>query len=105
MKIYILRKSLSNLKTPIVRNEYYTSARTIREFIEEMVKRNYDSHLIKDSLENCIQFAVDDFSDHFCYIINVTQNVKYKTIDDSLNLCEEDEIMFVKLKLVRGIIW
>ena len=105
MKIYILRKSLSSLKTPIEKREYETSALTVKDFICEMVERNYKARPIKDTLEECRQIAMDDFSDGCIFIVNSTQNVKYTDLDDKLNLYEDDEIMLVKLKYVRGIIW
>ena len=105
MKIYILRKSLSDLKNPIIKNEYQTEAVKVRDFIEEMVRKNYKAIPIKDTLENCIQAALDDFYDGCCYIINVTQNIKYASLEDAMHFCDGDEIMLVKLKYVRGIIW
>ena len=105
MKIYILRKSLSNLKTPIEKREYDTYALTVRDFISEMVERNYKARPIHDTLEGCVQTATDDFFDGCIYIVNSTQKVKYTDLDERLNLCEGDEIMLVKLKYVRGIIW
>ena len=105
MKIYILRKSLSSLKTPVKRKEYDTQALTVREFISEMVELNYNVRPIDCTLEECVRLARDDFSDGCCYIVNATQNIKYADLDEELNLCEEDEVMLVKLKYVRGIIW
>lgn len=105
MKIYVLRKSISNLKTPIEKREYDTQAESAREFISEMVERNYKVRPIDCSLEECVQMALDDFSDGCCYIVNATQNVRYGDLDERLELCEGDEIMLVKLKYVRGIIW
>ena len=105
MKIYILRKSLSSLKTPVERKEYDTQALTVRVFISEMVERNYNVRPNDCTLEECVRLACDDFSDGCCYIVNATQNIKYADLDEELNLCEEDEVMLVKLKYVRGIIW
>ncbi|MDE6473553.1 MAG: hypothetical protein K2L70_00435 [Clostridia bacterium] len=105
MKIYILRKSLSSLKTPIEIKEYHTHALTVREFISEMVERNYSARPIDCSLEECVGLACDDFMDGCCYIIDATQNKRYADLDEELNFCEEDEVMLVKLKYVRGIIW
>ncbi|MDE5654536.1 MAG: hypothetical protein K2I46_02890, partial [Clostridia bacterium] len=104
MKIHILRKSISSLKTPIERKEYLTHAVTVREFLSEMVERNYKARPIEDKLEDCVQVALDDFSDGCFYIVNATQNNKYADLDEKLNLCDGDEIMLVKLKYVRGII-
>lgn len=105
MKIYILRKSLSDIKTPIVRREYETEASTVREFIGEMVSRNYKARPINDTLENCVSAALYDFSDGCIYVVDTTQNVKYADLDENMNLRDGDEIMLIKLKYVRGIIW
>jgi hypothetical protein len=70
-----------------------------------MVERNYNSRPIEDKLEDCIQVALDDFTDGCFYIVNATQNIKYITLDEKLNLSNGDEIMLVKLKYVRGFIW
>ncbi len=70
-----------------------------------MVERNYNSRPIEDKLEDCIQVALDDFTDGCFYIVNATQNIKYIALDEKLNLSNGDEIMLVKLKYVRGFIW
>ena len=88
MKIYILRKSLSNLKTPIERKEYDTKATTIEEFISEMVERNYRLRPIDDTLDYCIQTSLDDFQDGCIYIVNATKNARYTQLNDALGLCE-----------------
>ena len=105
MKIYVLRKSISDLKNPIERREYDTNADTVRELITEMVSRNYCARPIKSPLDGCIEDDLYDFSDGCIYIVNVTQDIKYSSLDDKLNLREGDEVMLIKLKYVRGIIW
>lgn len=105
MKIYILRKSLSDIKTPVVRKEYETQANTVYEFISEMVTRNYNVRPVKETLSDCVQTASDDFSDGCIYIVNATQNIKYADLNEQLKINDGDEIMIVKLKYVRGIIW
>lgn len=105
MKIYILRKSLSDIKTPIIKREYESNAHTVREFISEMVTRNFNSHPVKYTLAHCIDDACYDFCDGCIYIVNATQNVKYETLDEDMKLHEHDEIVLIKLKYVRGIIW
>lgn len=105
MKIYILRKSISNLKNPIEKKQYDTQVKSVSEFIGEMTERNYKVRPIDATLEECIRMALDDFADGCFYIVNATQNVRYGRLDEMLNLCEGDEIMLVKLKYVRGIIW
>ena len=39
MKIYILRKSITDLKNPIIKNEYITKSVTVKDLITEMVIR------------------------------------------------------------------
>lgn len=104
MKIYILRKSLSDLKNPIIKNEYETYSLTVKDFISEMVSKNYNNK-IKDSLNECINLALDEFVDGSYYIVNQTKNIKYTSIDEDLNIEEADEIVLIKLKYVRGIVW
>lgn len=105
MKIYILRKSISDIKTPIVKREYETEAITVRDFITEMVTRNYATRSIKETLENCIGDACYDFEDGCIYIVNTTQDVKYFSLGEDMKLRDGDELMIIKLKYVRGIIW
>lgn len=105
MKIYILKKSISDIKTPIVRTGYESAAKSVREFIAEMVTRNYKARPVKDALAECIDTASCEFSDGCIYIVNATKNVKYTSLDEDMNLHEGDEIMLIKLKYVRGIIW
>ena len=77
----------------------------MREFISEMVTRNYSLCPIKDTLAQCIETALYDFSDGCIYIVNSTQGIKYESLDDDMKLRESDKVMLVKLKYVRGIIW
>ena len=70
-----------------------------------MVERNYRLRPIDDTLDCCIQTALDDFQDGCIYIVNATKNARYTQLNDALGLCENDEIMLIKLKYVRGIIW
>lgn len=105
MKIFILKKSLSDLKNPVAVTEYETRAATVREFVSEMVTKNYDKKRVKDSLEECIRVAQDEFTDGGYYIINKTQDVKYLSLDDNCNFADGDEVVLIKLKYVRGIVW
>ena len=104
MKIYILRKSLSDLKNPIIKKQYDTNSLNIKDFITEMVIKNYNKN-IKDSIDLCINLAIDEFIDGSYYIVNKTKNIKYENILDELKIDEYDEIILIKLKYVRGIIW
>ena len=105
MKIYILKKSITDLKNPILKKEYETNSNDIKEFISEMVTKNYKNYNTKDSLEECINHALNEFIDGSYYIVNKTKDIQYKNLDDNLLLNELDEIILIKLKYVRGIIW
>lgn len=104
MKVYILKKSITDLKNPIIKKEFETNSKTVQDLIIEMVSKNY-TNKIKDSLTECIKYAIEEFIDGSYYIINKTQDIHYKTIDEQLLLNEEDELILIKLKYVRGIIW
>ena len=69
-----------------------------------MVKKNYNKS-IKDSLDSCIDLALSEFIDGSYYIVNNTKNIKYLSLDDSLNLSLNDEIVLIKLKYIRGFVW
>lgn len=105
MKIFILKKSLSDLKNPIARSEYQTSAATVGEFICEMVEKNYAKRPVKDSLAACKALARDEFSDGSFYVVNKTKDVKYESLSDETAFAEGDEVVLIKLKYVRGLIW
>ncbi|MBD5132091.1 MAG: hypothetical protein HDT28_05835 [Clostridiales bacterium] len=105
MKIYLLRKSITDLKNPIVRTEYETSASTVREFVTEMVNKNYAARRVKDSLADCIAVALTEFEDGGYYVVNTTRDIKYSALDQDLEMHENDEVVLIKLKYLRGIIW
>ena len=104
MDIFILRKSITDLKNPIVKSEYVTHAETVGGFIREMVEKNY---AVKPAgtLDDCIQTALDEFSDGSYYIINNTKNIRYSAAEQATEMSDGDEIILIKLKYVRGIIW
>ena len=104
MKVYILKKSITDLKNPIIKKEFETNSKTVQDLIIEMVSKNY-TNKIKDSLTECIKYAIEEFIDGSYYIINKTKDINYKRIDEQLLLNEEDELILIKLKYVRGIIW
>ena len=131
MDIFILqKKSLTDLKAPIQRNEYSTTAVTLGELIDEMVARNarkkptapdylaifdglteagetrfaYGSRKAKYSLAEMQEFARQAFEDKIYIVKNVTSGVQYGALDDPLNLTVGDEIALIKLKYVRGFI-
>lgn len=105
MKIFILKKSITDLKTSVVRVEYETNANTIREFICEMTTKNYNKKRVKDTLADCCAVAQEEFTDGGYYIINKTHDVKYLSLDDDCNFACGDEVVLIKLKYVRGIVW
>ena len=105
MNVYILRKSITDLKNPIIKKEYETNSNNVKEFISEMVTKNYNNYNSKDSLEECINHAFNEFIDGSYYIVNKTKDIQYKNLDDNLLISELDEIVLIKLKYVRGIIW
>ena len=131
MDIFILqKKSLTDLKTPIRRNEYTTAAATLGELIDEMVERNthkkpdapdylaifdglteanetryaYESRKAKYKLSEMQEFARQAFEDKIYLVKNVTSGVQYGALDELLNLTDGDELAFIKLKYVRGFI-
>lgn len=104
MNIFILRKSITDLKYPIVRSEYVTNAETVGEFIREMVQKNY-AVKPRGELDDCIQTALDEFCDGSYYIINNTKNIRYSAVEQAVEMSDGDEIILIKLKYVRGIIW
>lgn len=105
MKIYVCRKSLSDIKNLVVKIEYNTDASTVVEFINEMVAKNYARKPVKDSLQECQTLACFEFENSGFYIVNITKNIRYSALSDNLNLSENDEIVLIKLKYLRGIIW
>ena len=105
MRIYILKKSITDLKNPITRVEYETTSDTVSLFISEMAAKNYKLRPVKDSLESCIRVALDEFRDGGYYIVNQTKNHKYELLDEPTSFSENDEVVLIKLKYVRGMIW
>lgn len=105
MKICILKKSLSDLKNPIVKSEYDTDAKTVGGFICEMVGKNYRKKKPDMTLEDCKRLAMDEFSDGSYYIVNTTKDIKYSVLEQSTEFDDGDEIVLIRLKYVRGIIW
>lgn len=105
MKIYIARKSISDLKHPVVRREYRTDAVTVEGFIREMVAKNYEAKPVKDSLADCQALALSEFENGGYYIVNVAKDIRYAALNEALRLDEGDELVLIKLKYVRGMIW
>lgn len=105
MKIFILKKSISDLKNPIERVEYETEANTVEWFICEMVEKNYARRPVKDALAECKRLALDEFRDGGYYIVNQTKNHKYKDAAEPVGFAEGDEVVLIKLKYVRGMLW
>lgn len=105
MKIYILKKSLSDLKNPIERIEYETEARTVEQFICEMVEKNYKRRPVKYTLSECKRLASDEFCDGGYYIVNQTKNHRYKDVAETVGFSAGNEVVLIKLKYVRGMLW
>lgn len=105
MRIYILKKSITDLKNPIVKIEYETHAETVEEFIREMVAKNYSEKRVKDTLDECCRFALDEFCDGSYYLVNKTRDVKYSELSESCSFESGDEVVLIKLKYLRGVIW
>ena len=105
MNIFLLKKSLTDLKNPIVKCEYVTHADTVGAFICEMVQNNYEKRPVGIPLDECEKTALDEFCDGGYYIINQTKTIRYTTLGQKTELTEGDEIVLIKLKYVRGIIW
>ncbi len=105
MKIFILKKSISDLKNPIERVEYETEANTVERFICEMVEKNYARRPVKDALAECKRLALDEFRDGGYYIVNQTKNHKYKDAAEPVGFAEGDEVVLIKLKYVRDMLW
>lgn len=131
MNIFILQKSITDLKAPIMRKSYETHAVTLGDFICEMVERNatakpaavdrielfdalasigadriaYDGKKRKFSVKDMRDFALQAFEDRIYLVKNVTKNVQYESIAQDMVLSENDEIALIKLKYVRGVIW
>ena len=40
MKVYILKKSINDLKNPIIKKEFETNSKTVQDLIIEMVSKN-----------------------------------------------------------------
>ncbi len=105
MDIFILKKSISDIKNPITKCEYQTHAETVGEFICEMVQKNYAARPVDLSLDECKRTALDEFCDGGFYMINQTKNIKYSDVEQETEMSDGDEIVLIKLKYVRGIIW
>ena len=131
MNIFILQKSITDLKAPVSRKPYETNAVTLGDFICEMVEKNatakpaavnrielfdalvsagadriaYDRKKRKFSVKEMCDFALQAFEDRIYIVKNVTKNVQYEAISQNMELSENDEIALIKLKYVRGVIW
>ena len=70
-----------------------------------MVTKNYRRKPVKDTLESCITLAQSEFQDGCIYIVNTTSDKRYSDLGENAGFREGDEIMLIKLKYVRGIIW
>ena len=103
MKINIIRKSLIDPAMPLSAEEYITDAVTVGDFIAEMTKKNHKS--VYGTIENCIEDALDAFAAGAFYILNRTHRRRYIRSDEKTDFKENDELVLIKLKYVRGIVW
>ena len=131
MNIYIMQKSITDIKKPVLKKEYETFAITVEDFISEMVIRNFKrkkesidyiaifdelislnserfayekKYITNFSLDDMIEFALTAFKDKIYLIKNVTKNIQYDNLTDDMNLSQNDEIVLIKLKYMRGAI-
>ncbi len=130
MNIFILQKSIANLKSPTVRKPFDTHASTLGDFICEMVEKNsakktekkdrielfdalescrsdrfvYDRKTKKFSVDEMKEFALQAFADKIYIVKNVTKNINYESVSADTEFSENDEIALIKLKYVRGAI-
>lgn len=105
MKILLLKKSITDLKHPIERVEHETEADTVERFICEMVEKNYKRRPVADALSECKQLALDEFRDSGFYIVNQTKNRRYTDLTEPVDFSQDDEVVLIKLKHVRGMLW
>ncbi|MCM1295999.1 MAG: hypothetical protein NC311_10700 [Muribaculaceae bacterium] len=130
MNIFILQKSITDLKAPVIKKPFDTRAATLGEFICEMVDKNasakpdavdkielfdaladsadritYERKKRKFSVREMRDFALSAFGDKIYMVKNVTKDVLYETTAQSTEFSENDEIALIKLKYVRGVIW
>lgn len=130
MNIFIIQKSITDLKSPIKRVHFRTNAYSLREFITEMVVKNarkektdvdhidlfdaftkngsdtysYGRKKKKFSTDEMITFALDAFCDKIYMVKNMTKDVTYADVDQAVGFSENDEVVLIKLKYIRGVI-
>lgn len=131
MRVFIVKKNIMNLKSSTLKKEYFTEASTVKEFLIEMIKMNYSDNRNEDALselynefknecgkitysrnkskeynlDELIEVAINSFNDGMIVFKNITKDIVYKSIDQELNFNEDDEIVLVRMKMVRGIVW
>ena len=131
MRVFIVKKNIMNLKSSTLKKEYFTEASTVKEFLIEMIKKNYSNNKNEDALselynefknecgtitysenkskeynlDELIEVAINSFNDGMIVFKNITKDIVYKSIDQELNFNRDDEIVLVRMKMVRGIVW
>ena len=70
-----------------------------------MVEKIYARRPVKDALAECKRLALDEFRDGGYYIVNQTKNHKYKDAAEPVGFAEGDEVVLIKLKYVRDMLW
>ena len=129
-KIFLLQKSITDLRSPLRKIPYETSAVTLRELLYEMVEKNergenvetdllalfdklnergngrfvYENKKAKFSLPQMQEFVCTAFEDNVFLVKNVTKQIQYESLSQNLEVSENDEIALVKLKYIRGMI-
>ncbi len=130
MEVYILQKSVSDPRSPVRRVPYRTQAVTLRDLLCEMVQKNagaetagpdplkrldewlrgggerltFGRERVKFSPEEMREFVCAAFEDKVFLVRNVTRGRQYEALSERLELGEHDELVFVKLKYLRGMI-
>lgn len=131
MQVYILQKSITDVKSQMTRKPFVTQATTLGQFICEMVEKNatakdvpanrielfdalvasgndrisYGTEKKTFSAEEMKEFALQAFADKVYLVKNVTKDILYEGVAQDMQLSEGDEIALIKLKYIRGAIW
>ena len=124
-KIFLLQKSITDLRSPLRKIPYETSAVTLRELLYEMVEKNergenvetdllelfdklnergngrfvYENKKAKFPLPQMQEFVCTAFEDNVFLVKNVTKQIQYESLSQNLEVSENDEIALVKDEL------
>lgn len=129
-KIFLLQKSITDIKSPVRKIPYETNAVTLRDLLYEMVEKNakgerevtdlialfdklterggerfvYENQKAKFSVPQMKEFVCTAFEDKVFLVKNVTKQILYESLCRNLDVSENDEIVLIKLKYMRGMI-